>query len=254
MANKRDREAKRRKDQQQWQQENESLKAFKSKGHLVKSHLRNKGIVIPFYDYLDSYPDEFNKIAEFAKQTYPSLMGVHEVEPAIYDSIENHFADFGYGELDQVFFGLDSQYSDYGSASESNLTGITICFKDGEQQTRNAIFINQAVKGGAKHVELKYAYKIGVLCHEIGHVHDIEHAINFNVDKNEFDLLEAEIFANLYALNLMGERNLKASYSTFIEIFNSYIGRDGYMGKVAAGVLERNPGHTFVDWQELINS
>src|SRR5262249_47608528 len=47
---------------------------------LIKSHLKARGCDLPFYDYLDSYEEEFQRIVARAEAEYPSLIDVRVVE------------------------------------------------------------------------------------------------------------------------------------------------------------------------------
>src|SRR4051794_26218781 len=46
---------------------------------LLKSYLKAKGCDLPFYDYLDSYEEEFQRLVVLAKAEYPSLVRVRLV-------------------------------------------------------------------------------------------------------------------------------------------------------------------------------
>src|SRR5436190_5230720 len=46
---------------------------------LLKAHLKAKGCDLPFYDYLDSYEEEFHRLVALAKAEYPSLIQVRVV-------------------------------------------------------------------------------------------------------------------------------------------------------------------------------
>ena len=62
--------------QRQWEKENESVTNFRSQAPQLKPFLRSKGCDLPFYDFLDSYSDEFQRIVTEAKGNHPSLLDV----------------------------------------------------------------------------------------------------------------------------------------------------------------------------------
>ena len=71
---------KRARRQRQWEEEDKTIRDLRAKAPYIKMILRGRGCVLPFYDYLDSYPDEFQRIATAAKNEHPSLIGIHEVD------------------------------------------------------------------------------------------------------------------------------------------------------------------------------
>ena len=98
-----------------------------------------KGCNLPFYDYLDSYSDEFRRIIETALIQHPSLLGVHEVaDDLFYASYEEQWKELGYDHLEQVFFSFDDEYEDYlqrhTSKNSATLEGCATAFLDGDSQ------------------------------------------------------------------------------------------------------------------------
>ena len=77
----------------------------------MKKELRKRGCDLRFYDYLDSYSDEFQRIVQEATQGHSTLMDVKEVSEAIYK--RGDWAALGYGHLNQVIFTTDDPASDY---------------------------------------------------------------------------------------------------------------------------------------------
>jgi hypothetical protein len=236
-----------------WKSEEQSIRDFQRRAPAIKAALRKQGIELPFYDYLDSYPDEFRRIAAYAKAMYPRLLGVHEVERSVYEHIENHWRDFGYEHLRQVFFNIDDAESEYLKRNkEANINGSMITFRDEHDGIHCAIVICKSVSCSFEHSFYKYVVKIPALCHEIGHVHDLEHGSNFDVENEKLDVIEAEVSANLFALNLLAERNLQQSYNILANAMREAAGQTGYLGQVATKVVERMPRHEFIDWQKLV--
>ena len=62
-----------------WEAENASVQDFWAKADRVKAHVRAQGCNLPFFDFLDSYEEEFRRVVAWAKNTFPSLHGVFEV-------------------------------------------------------------------------------------------------------------------------------------------------------------------------------
>jgi hypothetical protein len=245
----------RRASDPQWQQENESLQEFRRKAPHIKALLKMRGCVLPFFDYLDSYPDEFKRVADKAIAEHPTLVAVHEVDDKVFEKPENHWEELGYGHLKQVFFTIGDEFADYGKRSlDANLAGHTTAFLDREGDIHTVIIMKQSIRTSFRHGHLKYALKIASLCHEIGHVEDIEKRTNFKFDPPTLDIIEAEAYAHLYALEMLAKRGLRMSYTMLADGLREAAGKEGYLGQVATAVAERMPECTFMDWQSLFSA
>lgn len=250
MSKKKDKE--KAKKQQKWEEENRSIKSFQAQAPKLKRFLRTKGCNLPFYDFLDSYTAEFERIVVEAKNSYPSLVGVHDVENSVYRNTD--WSALGYGDYQQIFFYTDDEIADYGTHdAKANLCGHTSAFLDREQNLRTVIIIRKTVKD-FEHRELKYVIKIAALLHEVGHVHDIEHGVNFDVQAKTTNIIEAEAFANLFALDRLAERQLVQSYNLLANALRDATEADGYLGEVARRVVQRLPQHKLVVWNDSLDS
>jgi hypothetical protein len=240
--------------QRQWKQENEMLKECRAKAPYRKAALRGRGCVLPFYDYLDSYADEFQRIAGAAKAEHPSLVEVHEVDDQTVADNERNWSKLGYGQFQQIFFEIEEGVPDYGAGSlDANLCGSMSAFLDTDQNLRSVILIRQTVKASVQHRELKYALKIASLLHEIGHVLDLEQGLNFDVPARRLSVIEAEVFAHLFALEQMAKRSLVQSFNMLSDGLRDAIPKGGYVSEVAQRVLDRLPSYQLTDWQSVLD-
>jgi len=247
-------EQKRARRQREWEEEDKTIKDLRAKAPYIKIIVRGRGCVLPFYDCLDSYSDEFHRIATAAKAEHPSLIGIHEVDDDTFAEPEKHWSELGYGDLQQVFFHVGDNVPNYGAGSlDANLCGAMTAFLTPNQDVRSVILIRQIVKG-IKHRELKYGLKIASLFHEIGHVQDLEQGRNFDVPGRRFQVIEAELFAHLYALEQMARRNLYQSFNMLAGGLRDAIPKGGYGGEVAKKVLERLPAYRLRDWEPVFFS
>jgi hypothetical protein len=198
-----------------WEREDKQIKEYRAKAPYLKSFLRGRGCVLPFYDFLDSYEDEFHRIADAAKAEHPSLLGVHEVDDQSYFEDVLNWSKLGYGHLNQVFFDIEDSVPGYGrKGTDATMCGCMSTFLDADQNVRTVILIRQTVKIALQHREFKYAFKIASLLHEIGHVHDLENEINFDLSAKRLNLIEAEVFANLFCLEQLAKRCFVHSFRT----------------------------------------
>src|SRR5689334_4590427 len=110
MSRRKDQERARR--QRQWERENARFASLHAQAARLKPWLRSKGYDLPFYDGLDSYAEEFRRIAAEARADHTSLLGVEEVEDA--DYFAKGAAAPGRPELTQVFFETREAVADYG--------------------------------------------------------------------------------------------------------------------------------------------
>lgn len=167
-------EQERAKKQWQWQREHKAIKDSQRKGSDIKRSLRARGCMLPFYDFLDSYSDEFQRIVAAAKAQYPSLLGVHEVDDATFYNSHESGSELGYANLQHVSFDTDEDVPDYGAEDlTANMCGSMSAFYDADKKIRSVILIHQSVKTSLQHRDLKYVLKVASLVHEIGHVRDL---------------------------------------------------------------------------------
>lgn len=215
-------------------EEAEILK-FRRKAPYVRQLLRIRGIEPKFLDYLDSYRDEFHLIIQDAKSRYPTLLDVHIVEDHVFDNLRQHWAAFGYSALTQIFFKIDNG-EDYNEGrhmrspankNEGCISGCTVAFKDPGGNLKTAVFIPQKVRTpNYEHTEYKFSARILALCHEIGHVDDLENDRFFDVEAETFDVISGEVHANIFGLNMLADRGLKQGYETLLESLVNYASND----------------------------
>lgn len=237
--------------QKKWEKENESIKNFRAQAPQLKPFLRSNGCDLPFYDFLDSYADEFERIIVEAKGQYPTLVNVHEVDDGVYRKTD--WSDLGYVGYQQIIFSTDDALDDYGTHNaKANLCGRTSAFTCPDQKLRTVVVIRRTVTD-FEHRELKYVTKIAALLHEIGHVHDIENAINFDVRAKTTNIFEAEAFAHLFALERLAERQLVQSYNLLANALRGAINDKGYLGEVARRVVQRMPEHKLIVWSDCLH-
>jgi hypothetical protein len=208
---KKDKDKRRAAKQRRWEAENEQITSFRAKASEMKVALRAKGCVLPFYEFLDSYEDEFNAIVRAAALRFPSLVGAFEVDEAEY--VTNDFTAHGVGaDWDHLKFNtqdlLAETYNDRDPAS--NINGNTTAFLAPDGNLRILVWVRHQLKCKFEHREHKYHFKLIALCHELGHVEDLERGINFDVKARKVDIIEAEVYAHLFAL---AEANRRALFT-----------------------------------------
>lgn len=215
------------------------------KGVYIKRLYRLRGIDLPFYDYYDSYFDEFRKVVAEAKEQFPSLLGVFEVEDSeYYGHDRSQFA----ATMQQILWHSDSEYVGYGTRQdESNINGYTNAFLSEDGQVKTLVVIRKKVPNSKPHRECKYVCKLVSLLHELGHVCDIERQGNFDHDARTCDVIEAEVFAHLHSLQRMADKNYYQCFSMLVDALKGSSTRSDYLGVVAKRTLELMPGHTLID-------
>jgi hypothetical protein len=239
--------------QAQWDREKKDIQTYRSLSPFVKKHLKNKGLRWSFYEFLDSAKDEFDKICQEAKDAHPTLWGVFEVDPDELDKrdwskydIPNNWTLIEYTRE------ANPLLETYGEDSDQDLRGNTVAFKDPEGKPHTLIRISKVV-GGVRHKEYKYLFKIPVLLHEIGHVQDVEQKVNFDIEKKTCSIIEAEVYANLYAFDQCVQRNYPMSYDDWVEKWEACKECGDYRGEVARQTLDRLPAEQPIRWQNLID-
>lgn len=129
-----------------WRSEDQIIQVNAVRAPFFKIVLRKRGCSLPFYDLLDSYPAEFDRIVTWAKKEYPSLLDVYEVEDGVFLKPDRYWNRFGCENLTQICFGDDhSQY--YERTLEGNLAGTTSAFNDEDGALRTVVLISSTVSG-----------------------------------------------------------------------------------------------------------
>lgn len=120
MAKKCDKERRKQRDQALWEREKKELEERRKNGPAMKVALRAKGCVLPLYDFLDSYEDEFKKIVTWAKTEFRSLDDVFERSP---DEMDNDWKRLGLpDDWQQIFFSCDDEHAASYNDGDPNAT------------------------------------------------------------------------------------------------------------------------------------
>lgn len=243
--------AERKKNQERERQKRKEhdFAEFRKTGTTLKPYLRRVGCDIPFYDYLDSYTTEFDRIQQDAIESLHSLVAVHEVPQKTLDTTD--WKELGYGKLEQVFFSIPDRCADYvQSDAQANLCGSATFFRNQSGEMRSVVLVQNRTRGSKDISEVQYAAKLAVLVHEIGHVIDAESSINFKLGDETMDVVAAEVFAHVYALNDLSTRGIRASYNMLYEAIDRLSVRDGYVGEIGRGVMEQHERKQMLNWRD----
>jgi hypothetical protein len=226
---------------------------FRKKAPLLKPYLPKVGCDLPFYDFLDSYEEEFAKTVTAAMKNLPTLLGVHEVELSEFESTD--WSLFGCDPKQQIVFSVDDQFASYGKGNpKANVRGSAAYFLDGTSDFRSVVLIPRNPKCTVEYKDLKYAIKIATLMHELGHIHDAEHRTNIDPIASRFDIIEAEAYANCAALDGLAERCMSNTYDSFYEAMEGLAASGGYEAEVGRLVLERHSRCQIPKWQDYMDA
>lgn len=210
---------------------------------MLKAILRAKGCDLPFYDHLDSYEQEFQRIVAKAKGECRSLVNVRVVD------------DFGYcGDPELERNGLTEIVFDGDRADNGTgfVNGRTECFADDRGALRTFVQIAMAAALSVQPNEAKYLFAISALLHEIGHVCDIENGIHFNVAAKTMASVEADVSAQLFVFEKLGERGLRQPYEIHLRTLSQEALKEGKSAEVARQVLRRLPKRRLVNWSDFL--
>lgn len=251
MAKKTDKERRKQQEQAQWERENKQLREIRSNVLEKKAALKAKGCFLPFYDFLDSYEDEFKKVVAWARTEFRSLHDVFELLP---DEMDNDWKRLGLpGDWQQIFFKCDDEHAASYNDDDpnANLRGGAVGFLDFNNNLHTIIQVIKNPQFGKKHKEHKYAFKIPILFHEVGHVKDYEEKINFNHETKTADLIEAEVFAHLFALKECYQRAYYISGDSWLASLMKHKDHTDYRGEVVRRVIERFEKPAFMPWLDF---
>jgi hypothetical protein len=241
----------RERKQRQWEKENAQIQQYRRLAPQMKAALRGQGCVLPFYEVLDSAEEEFGKLVVWAKTAFRTLHEVHEIDlETLKAKKRNEWLRLP-PDWEQVFFDCrDSPESaSYNDPDDgANLRGATTAYRDsaGGLHTVVEVVKNPAVRW--EHKEYRYLFKIPVLLHELGHVKDVENKVFFDADAKTVDLIEAEVYANVFALTECFRRAYYMSAEMLFDSLAGYTDDAAYRGEVARRVLERFQRPVYKKW------
>lgn len=230
--------------------ERRSVEQLRQHASRLKPILRDLGSDLPFYDWLDSYETMFNDLADEGMKRFRSLAGIHEVDGSTFE--ETDWSFFGLEPTDHVQFTFDEQFAGYGSkgADTANIRGSVSFFRQADGGFQSIILIPRNPRTDIQHRDLRYAMKIATLTHELGHISDTENRLHIDPLARRFDLIEAEAYANCYALDLMANRALRQSYTMLHAAIAGQVDASGYEGEIARRVMHEHGTRDIPDWQE----
>jgi hypothetical protein len=254
-AKKKQKSRKKGRVQQQWKSEQGQILSLHRKAPYMKMILRSRGFRLPFFDFLDSYEAEFAKLVDEYLASRPTLIGIYEVADEELESTDwERFG--GAADWQQVFYNYDDDPTEtYGREGKRvNVKGSTVTLRDTNGGLHTMVRICRNIKCAFQHKELKYAAKIPALLHEIGHVIDIEERINFDPEEETCRIIDAEVFANRYALEQCVQRGYRQSLVTWLDSWRGYVDAKDYRGEVARRSLDGAPSDSDVlDWNTLLS-
>lgn len=230
-------------------QEAASLEEVRKTGQALKPFLQKVGCDMAFYDYLDSYEVEFNRIVQAALSQRKSLVRVHEVSAEMLDAPQ--WDTLGHADLQQLYFTIPDECEDYVKTdAQANLRGSATFFLDQSAALKSVILIQKRPPNSNHVKDLQYALKIPGLFHEIGHVIDAEQGINIRLDDGIMDVVAAEVFAHVYALEQMASRSLRQSYKMLFDALEKMSELPDYVGDIGKGVMKAHARVQIPDWSD----
>jgi hypothetical protein len=240
--------------QRQYEKEKASIEGFRKMAVKVKPHLRKNGCDLPFYDFLDSWEEEFNRIKLRAIDEFQSLVGIHEVDKKTF--FAPNYADYGCDPTTLVDFDLGERFTNYGRKSATtqvNMQGATTYFLDGDGGFTSLVLIPKNPPIRWQYKEFRYAFNLPVLVHELGHVQDAEKRINLDPSAKRFDVVEGEVYANCYALDQLANRYLRHSYMMMYDAIAESAARPvEFEAEIGRLVVERHPRRDLMDWNDFM--
>jgi hypothetical protein len=237
----------------QWDLEKAEIENYRKLGPGYKAALRTKGCVLPFYEILDSAEEEFHRIVTCAKSVHPSLHEVYEVEM---DDLEDEVGWKRLGlpsDWSQVFYTCEDELAESYQAKDksANLRGAATAFFDDRGGFHTIIQVIKNPKCDWEHKEYKYILKLPVLLHEIGHVKDYEEKINFNRDAKTADLIEGEVYANIFALTECFRRGYYLGGEMFLDSWAKYKNDTDCRGEMVRRLFQRFQKPTYTKWMDF---
>ena len=242
--------AQRPKDKQ-WEAENARIHNARKRAQTVKQALRRAGCRLPFYELLDSYNEAFQTLLQGAKREFPSLYEVYEV-----DAQEmKDFSSLGLpASWTHIRFPCEDQLAGSYTADDpsANLYGCTTWFQSPTGEIRSIIRLPRKPACGFVHSEFRRGWNLPVLLHEVGHVKDSEIRQNIDPTTARADVIEAEVFANVYCLTECYRRAYFSGGETVFNALAKHATEDpsDYRTEVARRVVSQFQRPQFKRWTD----
>jgi hypothetical protein len=191
----------------------------------------------------DTYKEEFGRLCQLGKKVFPSLLNVHEVHDSALEVTD--FAALGYPGYKPFVFEEDAAIPDYGTVPGDFKNGHgMVCYLEKDDSVRAVVLISRKVQFGCESTEeQRYAFKCLLLLHEFGHIDDMEKGINFDCKARTIRLMESEVYAELFMIDMLLKRNLTVAYRLKMRFMEKQLAQPGYITDVAKLTLARMPKH-----------
>jgi len=249
--------AKKRRDKQatrndQWEAEVAVFREFREDAAEKKARARQNGYKLPFFDYLDSFTEEFKNICVRAKKEFaPYLFNVVETDEEMV--VRESWTEFGIPPgWKPVVYHVEEQHQsdthDKGPPEKKTAFGVVHTFRTPEGELRLLVLMKKSLKTNVVYSELKYGMKIGILLHELGHVRDIIEGKHFAPEKGFADPVNAEVSANCYALKQCRKYGYQMSCDNFVTALQNDV--SGFRGEVARKTFETCDMTKPESWQD----
>lgn len=116
-------------------------------------------------------------------------------------------------------------------------------------KVRPFVFVDSDIRGESKNEDVAWAIRTLMLLHEFGHADDILKGKNFDHASRTLDIVEAEIYAHLFAAKVAQKRGYREGLSYYISNFQEYAKSDSELLKeVAAGLLSCKEYRSMRQW------
>lgn len=238
--------------QAKWEKENAEIGRHRKMAPLLKAALRAKGCDLQFFELLDPYEAEFAKVVAWGKQEFPALYAVYEVDRKRLDD-ENGWRRLGLPtDWQRITLIIDDDVGKTYTAPDdaANLRGSTTVLQDRAGTIHYVIEVIKNPEFVLLHRDYRYGLKLSILLHELGHVKDYVNRVNLNLDTRSGDIIEAEVYANQFAIEECYRRGYFAVGDTLLASLGKYRDDDGYRGEVARRLFDRFQKPNFRPWTD----
>lgn len=162
-----------------------------------------------------TYVEEYRAWLKGPKNFLPLLLGIYEVahDEFCTKHPDDLLRSLGHVGLEVINYDPDSaEY--FRPNPTAHVTGFTCAARSSTGQVRSAIFMRETVLGTEgippERLDETIAWnKLGVLLHELGHAHDIEHQFHYNHSRPSFDAVNGEFYAHKFSYEIAERCNYR---------------------------------------------
>lgn len=216
--------------------------------------LKEAGCDLPYYEFKQSFKLIFDEQIAVAKKLFSSLDSVFVINDDQYHDANWKPPVDSSWKLALVNVDDPTDDGSYGKAASkeesSSLQGYCSFYLTSSESFKSIIVLVDKARSNPSDSQIEFCYQCMLLSllHEFGHLHDAENRINIDPLIDRFRTVEAEAYANCFALDRLADMALPVSYETLFDAIKELANLPGTKGEIGRLVLKNHIPREIRDW------